>query len=297
MQLYFRCDVCNKVIYSKARLHQHKKRHVIGLKPYICDYCKKCFTHKTALERHLLTIHVDSDPLFECEICSKRYDFRINDSNDFLILKLYLFPKKKHFFFRFQLAITLRNHKYNVHREKKPKVTCEICGKQFINNAALSKHMHCHEDASEKLARSTQCEHCGEWLVSKSGIYYHEQIHTSGPQTCEQCGAELPHKIALLAHIRKVHREARFKCSYCELAFTERTKLTVNHTYQTLKDFASFYFVEILIIIFHFYYCLLAIISAMKNNTQDTKHIHVNGVIKYLHWVHQGEHIKSDRIQ
>lgn len=70
-----------------------------------------------------------------------------------------------------------------MHREKKPKITCEICGKQFINNAALSKHMLSHEDPSEKLARSTQCEHCGEWLVSKSGIYYHEQIHTSGPQT------------------------------------------------------------------------------------------------------------------
>lgn len=145
------------------------------------------------------------------------------------------FPK-----YRFQLETTLKHHKNNVHEEKKLKVTCEICGKQFIHNAALSKHMHRHEDPSEKLARSTQCKYCGEWLATTGGLYYHKQIHTSGPQTCQKCGVELPNKIALSAHIRKAHREPRFKCSYCDSLFSERTKLTV------VNMFIKHYFVEML---------------------------------------------------
>lgn len=121
----------------------------------------------------------------------------------------------------------LTRHKYNVHREKKPKVTCEVCGKSFQSNAILNKHKVSHENDDEKLARSQQCEYCGEWLQSKSGIYYHEQIHTSGPQTCDQCGLVLANKIALQGHIRKAHRVAKFKCSYCDMAFTECSTLTV----------------------------------------------------------------------
>lgn len=139
-----------------------------------------------------------------------------------------------------------------MHREKKAIVTCEICGKSFNVKANFDKHMLSHTDKSERLAQRKQCEHCGEWLMTKSGIYYHEQveknilnhsqwwnkpkltilsiafqIHTSGIQKCEQCQMELPHKIALLAHIRKYHRERNHKCSYCDKSFPVSSELKV----------------------------------------------------------------------
>lgn len=116
---------------------------------------------------------------------------------------------------------------YSVHREKKTIVTCEICGKSFKVKANFDKHMLSHTDKSERLAQRKQCEHCGEWLMTKSGIYYHEQIHTSGVQKCDQCQMELPHKIALLAHIRKYHRERHYKCSYCDKSFPVSSELKV----------------------------------------------------------------------
>lgn len=129
--------------------------------------------------------------------------------------------------YRFQLPCLLKNHMYSVHREKKHSVTCEICGKSFYVKFHLDKHMLSHTDKSERLAQRKQCEHCGEWLMTKSGIYYHEQIHTTGVQKCQQCQAELPNKLALLAHIRQYHRERKFKCSYCDKTFATASVMRV----------------------------------------------------------------------
>lgn len=82
-----------------------------------------------------------------------------------------------------------------------------------------------HVDKSERLAHRKRCEHCGELLMTKSGIYYHAQIHTSGIQKCDQCQQELPHKLALRAHIRKHHREPKHRCSHCDKTFEIGSKL------------------------------------------------------------------------
>lgn len=64
-------------------------------------------------------------------------------------------------------------------------------------------------------------------ILSTSGIYYHEKIHTSGVQKCEQCQTELKNKLALLAHVRKYHREPKYKCNYCHKTFEISSKLKV----------------------------------------------------------------------
>lgn len=121
----------------------------------------------------------------------------------------------------------LQNHTYSVHREKKSNVTCEFCGKSFSVKANFDKHMILHVDKSLRLAQRKQCNHCGEWLMTRSGIYYHEQIHQGGVQKCDQCKMELPHKLALRAHIRKHHRERNHKCIYCDKSFDIASKLRV----------------------------------------------------------------------
>lgn len=128
-------------------------------------------------------------------------------------------------FFRFQLPNLLRNHFYSVHREKKRDQTCEICGMSFHQKFHLNKHMHV--DVSERLTQRVKCEHCGEWLMSKSGVYYHKQIHTTGVQKCDECQIEVPNRNSLLAHIRKYHREQKFKCSFCNKAFQNGSLLKV----------------------------------------------------------------------
>lgn len=84
-----------------------------------------------------------------------------------------------------------------------------------------------HTDKSVRLAQSQKCKVCGEWLMSKSGIYYHEQIHKSDPQKCPHCDIELANKMALQYHIRQYHREQKYKCSYCDKRYDIASKLKV----------------------------------------------------------------------
>lgn len=123
-----------------------------------------------------------------------------------------------------------------MHREKKANVTCEICGKSFTVKASFEKHMLSHGDKTERLDQRQQCEHCGEWLLTKSGIYYHDKIHNAEIQQCNSCNIELPHKLALLAHNRKYHREPKYKCNYCGKLFDISSKLIVSPTKITFNS-------------------------------------------------------------
>lgn len=146
----YRCEVCSKRLATRRLMLQHRRQHRLTMnKQFICHYCGKSCRDKGAITRHLFTNHVNSEPKFECQICQKK----------------------------FQLQSLLKNHTYAVHREKKRCITCEICGKSFYTKFHLDKHMLSHTDKSERLAMRKQCEHCGEWLMTKSGIYYHEQVN------------------------------------------------------------------------------------------------------------------------
>lgn len=142
-----RCELCSRNFQSRAILSQHKRKH--GLQKLICHFCGREFPNKEAITRHLFTKHVSSEPKFECQICKKKY----------------------------QLQSLLKSHMWTVHREKKRSITCEQCGKSFYIKFHLDKHMlSSHTDKSERLVTRKQCEHCGEWLLTKSGIFYHKQV-------------------------------------------------------------------------------------------------------------------------
>lgn len=181
----------------------------------------------------------------------------------------------------------MKNHKYAVHREKKRSVTCEICGKSFYTMFHLQKHLLSHTDKSERLTERTQCEYCGEWLMSKSGIYYHEQIHTSGVQKCPQCQMELPNKASLLGHIRSHHRERKFKCGYCEKTFSNASTMKVHFFFFKFLSMKAFYPEHI----------FPNISRPTKRVTPDTKYINVNFAQKLLQYKVHDEHIQGEIIQ
>ncbi|XP_055317606.1 transcription factor grauzone-like [Sitodiplosis mosellana] len=205
----FKCDICGKTFATRMKLAKHKHRHYLTKsRSFICDYCNKACRDKEQMVRHMFTKHKFVEAKLECEICSKR----------------------------FQIESLLKMHMYAAHREKKIVGTCEICGKSFYRNFSLEKHKLQHIDKSERLIERTQCAHCGEWIATKSGEFYHKQIHTSGPQTCEHCKLVLPNKVALLGHIRKYHREHKHKCKFCDKTFQNGWKLKIHEESHTREN-------------------------------------------------------------
>lgn len=127
----------------------HRSKHkMITKKTCICDYCGKSFSNKTSVRVHLFTKHVKTKAKFECQICQKK----------------------------FHLESLRNNHVTCVHKEKIRCITCEICGKSFYSNFHLKAHSITHSDKAERMAMRQQCEHCGEWLLTRSGINYHKQV-------------------------------------------------------------------------------------------------------------------------
>lgn len=209
-------------------LFQHK---LYKHKLLYCEHCSRSFQRKSAMIHHLLSSHVKSvDPTHECDSCQKK----------------------------FLTKTSLKSHKYAVHRQKVARVTCELCGQSFYAKYFLNKHIvTAHTDKSERLAMRKQCEFCGEWLLTKSGVFYHKQVmgktvwfflfiicrvinfiyqfwqlHTSGTQACEHCGVEFPNRPSLLGHIRQYHRPHKFNCSYCPKTFVTAAKLKVTKPWQ-----------------------------------------------------------------
>ena len=56
-QLYT-CDECGKSFNWRSHLDSHKRMHS-GIKPFVCAFCKKGFTQKGHMKRHIFTTHLD----------------------------------------------------------------------------------------------------------------------------------------------------------------------------------------------------------------------------------------------
>lgn len=56
----FHCGLCDKVFYSYHNMKRHKRLHQ-NHKTFKCHDCKKSFTRKDNLERHVKSVHLEED--------------------------------------------------------------------------------------------------------------------------------------------------------------------------------------------------------------------------------------------
>ena len=69
----WRCKQCKKVFYDVRKLEDH-----LVLKDCtenICEYCQSNFKDKHNLTKHIQNIHLDNQP-YICEKCKRRYSTR-----------------------------------------------------------------------------------------------------------------------------------------------------------------------------------------------------------------------------
>ncbi|XP_076223401.1 uncharacterized protein LOC116434805 isoform X2 [Nomia melanderi] len=250
----FHCAVCGIKFDSLGSLKVHTQTHKEDYisKPkesfrlFECDNCKKVFTTKSVLERHILTHSHERQ--FACIVCGKRFKQAGHVKSHMLVhtgeRKFECTVCKK----RFSLSNSLKKHMY-VHNGEKP-YQCDICGARFLEKRNLNGHLMTHTNerpfrckicgkrytladtlrrhisAAHEDGRTYQCEICAKMFKQLAHLSVHKKVHNDErPFQCHLCEKNFKHKNVLKSHLA-IHANVRpFECDVCKATFVRKTNL------------------------------------------------------------------------
>ncbi|XP_076647770.1 uncharacterized protein LOC143356181 [Halictus rubicundus] len=250
----FQCAVCEirfgTLTALKVHTHTHKGDYASKPKQsfrlFECDNCKKVFTTKSVLERHILS-H-SHERLFACIVCGKRFKQAGHVKSHMLVhtgeRKFECTVCKK----RFSLSNSLKKHMY-VHNGEKP-YQCDMCGARFLEKRNLNGHLMTHTNerpfrckicgkrytladtlrrhisAAHEDGRTYQCEICAKMFKQLAHLSVHKKVHNDErPFQCHLCEKNFKHKNVLKSHLA-IHANVRpFECDVCKATFVRKTNL------------------------------------------------------------------------
>lgn len=250
----FQCAVCAIKFESldslKVHSQYHKGEFVSRAKEvfrlFECDNCKKVFTTKSVLERHIFT-HTH-ERQFGCKICGKRFKQAGHVKSHMLVhtgeRKFECTVCQK----RFSLSNSLKKHMY-VHNGEKP-YQCDVCGARFLEKRNLNGHLMTHTNerpfrckicgkrytladtlrrhisAAHEDGRTYQCEICAKMFKQLAHLSVHKKVHNDErPFQCHLCEKNFKHKNVLKSHLA-IHANVRpFECDVCKATFVRKTNL------------------------------------------------------------------------
>eukprot|EP00794_Sanderia_malayensis_P020852 gene20852-22897_t len=108
---------------------------------WTCERCKKKFTHKKSVSRHIKTCRYSSKPAcFACTSCQKNFN-RLD---------------------------VLKRHQKTCQQKKKTTKQCQICLKVFAKSSNLKRHQKIHNF-------ELKCKNCNLMLHKKKDVVKHER--------------------------------------------------------------------------------------------------------------------------
>ncbi|XP_012273219.1 zinc finger protein 493-like isoform X2 [Orussus abietinus] len=251
----FLCGVCGVKFESLDTLKTHTQTHQGESESYRpkevfrlfeCDSCKKVFTTKSVLERHIFT-HTH-ERQFGCKVCGKRFKQAGHVKSHMLVhtgerrFECTVCSK------RFSLANSLKKHMY-IHNGEKP-YQCDVCGARFLEKRNLNGHLMTHTNerpysckicgkrytladtlrrhisAAHEDGRTYQCEICAKMFKQLAHLSVHKKVHNDErPFQCHLCDKNFKHKNVLKSHLA-IHANVRpFECDVCKATFVRKTNL------------------------------------------------------------------------
>ncbi|XP_063899312.1 zinc finger protein 718 [Helicoverpa armigera] len=233
----FKCYNCALGFLFKDTYQAHMMRHEESNGEYVCQLCSLRFATGAVLRAHC-KLH---STRHRCTVCSayirarqtQTHAKRCHDSSS--VATCHLCGRV------FQDASGLQQHLKRFHGRTKSNRTysCNICGKNFKNQAAVRTHMLTH------INRKFTCDQCPSIFSSPYTLNQHKKKHTTTEllkeHYCTTCGVGYTSRKSLLAHLRNSgnHQERSYECVICNRSCPNERSLNshMSSVHSSSKDF------------------------------------------------------------
>ena len=174
------CKLCGQKFKSAEPAERHIRReHGEGEKEVLCSHCGKGFDTFARAKRHEITHHERKDSTespskkeFQCPECGKKFSMKAH----------------------------VQSHREQVHSIGAISQMCDLCGKEFKNEAALKTHMKTH------MEKTVACDLCELKFRTLENMRKHRMRHTGErPNVCPYCKHGFIQLGVCKSHILKVH--------------------------------------------------------------------------------------------
>ena len=223
-----KCSLCLKIFEDKLGLELHeKKEHFSKHTRKACDVCG---FEVAKLKEHMLRKHpeiLDKKQVtnFECNLCN--YKTRIKST-----LKQHIFNIHSErnlscdsCSFKTARISQLNQHKKKVHGVANIQCTFDGCARKFVQECDLRDHI--------KRTHPTgffNCHHCGKQFVNEEKMKRHIKMHNIDTEglPCSMCSCRFITKQKLKEHMNTHTGETPYKCPGigCEKAFMSSSALS-----------------------------------------------------------------------
>ncbi|KAH8390544.1 hypothetical protein KR215_004735 [Drosophila sulfurigaster] len=140
-ELPFACEICGKRFHIHSVLRDHLLRHA-GVKNHVCPYCGVGKTTRQEWNKHILT-HT-REKQFQCRQCDHASHNKQALSNHVKVVHM----KIKNFACQYCGKTFGKSHACKIHERLHTGENCcecKICGKIFLFEKRLTKHLQIHE--------------------------------------------------------------------------------------------------------------------------------------------------------
>jgi len=249
-----KCDICGFQFKSARRLKRHKEMHKLQeleseidmtpkSKEMFNEICGVFAEHSKSAEKLNWTKLADFQPLnrpskdYSCYMCDETFKMKKDRDHHGLTHTSQTVkwkPVKCDLCdMTFRIVGALREHRINIHT-KDFKRECSTCGKGFLYQVHLDRHMLTHTGA-----RPHKCEECGKSFSNDGTLINHMKSHKEPTFACHLCDIAFNRKSYLKSHLQLHDKKGAdympVRCDHCRKIFHNDIKLIAHEMRCTRK--------------------------------------------------------------